>query len=244
DGNGKIEFFLGGSSFYNGVPATRIYWFEADGDNNYVKRRSFFLLGTDVLGFDLLSVYDINNDGIDDLVFSFSFSVVMLIWNEANQEFDLYYFDQWENINQEIHSVSMYDIFNQGYPELFISVKDIANPPRVKSFFYIRNPITGIKIPINLPNKFHLAQNYPNPFNISTRIRFNLPKRERISLTIYDVTGKEVISLINKQMYAPGEHTIKWNGLTNNGKEVSSGIYLYLLQSGASREVCKMLLIK
>jgi hypothetical protein len=244
DGNGRIEFFLGGSAFYNGIPATRIYWFEADGNDNYVKRRSFFLLGTDVLGFDILFVYDVNRDGIDDLVFSFSFSVVMLIWNPSSEEFDLFYLNWWENYDQEINSITMYDLFSTGYMDLFVSVTDIANTPYIKSFFYRYNPITNIETPMLLPGDFHLTQNYPNPFNSSTQINFALSKRDRISLTIYDIAGKEVIRLINDQIYPPGEHGIAWNGTNQTGKEVSSGIYLYVLQAGKWREVRKMLFIK
>jgi hypothetical protein len=188
DGNGKREFFVGGSAFYNGVPASRIYWFETAGNNTYQKVRSFFLLGTDVLGFAELFIHDLNSDGVDDLVFSFSFSVVMLTWNNVTQEFDLFYYDLWENLNQEIHSVNMYDIFNTSYPDLFVSVADIAITPRIKSFFYRFNPITGIEIPMLPPESFHLAQNYPNPFNSNTYISFYLPKREIISLTIYELT--------------------------------------------------------
>ncbi|NIT56595.1 MAG: hypothetical protein GWN00_10290, partial [Aliifodinibius sp.] len=197
DRNGKIEFFVGGSAFYNGVPASRIYWFEANGNNQYTKVRSLLMLGTDVLGTTELYIHDINNDGIDDLVFAFSFSVVMLIWNDAAQEFDLFYYDYWENLNQEIHSVNVYNIFDQEYPDLFVSVKDIVNAPRIKSFYYSFNPATDIEPFVVLPQDYHLAQNYPNPFNRSTQIHFYLPKREYISLSIYDITGKEVKSLIN-----------------------------------------------
>ncbi|TVM01981.1 MAG: hypothetical protein CV087_10150 [Candidatus Brocadia sp. WS118] len=244
DGNGQIEFFLGGSAFYNGVPATRIYWFEANGNNNYVKRRSFFLLGTDVLGFDLLSVYDVNSDGIDDLVCSFSFSVVMLIWNLNTNEFDLHYFDQWENFDQEIHSTNMYDVFNSGKHDLFVNVKDIVTTPRIRTYFYRPNTIVGISQDKPIHRIFNLYRNYPNPFNNNTNIGFYLPKSEKISLNIYDLNGKEVICLINKLVYASGEHSIKWNALTGNGKEVSSGIYFYVLQRENRREVRKMLLIK
>jgi hypothetical protein len=244
DGNGKIEFFVGGSSFYNGVPASRVYWFEANGNNQYTKVRSIFMLGTDVLGTTELYIYDINNDGADDLVFAFSFSLVILTWNDSSQEFDVFYYDYWENLAQTIHSVNMFDVFNTGYPDLFVSVDDIGNTPRVKSYFYRLNPITGIEIPRLHPESFHLEQNYPNPFNSSTQINFTLSKREKISLTIYDLTGKEVIKLINNQIYAPGEHTIKWTGQNNKGKEVSSGVYLYELTGRGFREVRKMLLIK
>lgn len=106
------------------------------------------------------------------------------------------------------------------------------------------NSITGIEIPSNLPEDFHLAQNYPNPFNSGTNIPFYLPGQESISLEVYDITGKEVIRLIDNRGYTPGEHTIQWNATNNHGKEVSSGIYLYVLKAGARREVRKMLLIR
>ncbi|NIT61225.1 MAG: T9SS type A sorting domain-containing protein [Aliifodinibius sp.] len=89
-----------------------------------------------------------------------------------------------------------------------------------------------------------MAQNYPNPFNSNTYISFYLPKRENISLTIYDLTGKEVIRLINPQMHASGEHEIAWNGINQTGKEVSSGIYLYELRAEGFKQVRKMLFIK
>ena len=243
DGNGKIEFFLGGSSFYNGVPASRVYWFEAEG-NNYVKRRSFFLLGTDVLGNTELYIHDFNLDGVDDLVFAFSFSVVILIWNPATQRFDLHYLDHWENYDQEIESVNMVDVFNHGNLDLFVNVEDIENIPRIRTYYYQAKTITGIIPHDQFIAGFTLYQNYPNPFNGSTTIPFRLLTRSRISITIYDITGKEVIRLIENQSYAPGEHEVKWNSLTNTGKEVSSGIYLYEFTAGSFRKVKKLLLIE
>jgi hypothetical protein len=244
DDNGKIEFFVGGTGYYNGSAGSRVYWFEADGNNHYQKIRSFFLMGTNLLGLFELYNYDVNNDGVDDLIFSFSIAVVILVWNPAGH-FDLFYLDWWENYNQEIHSVNIYDIFGTGEPDLFVSVTDIVTTPRIKSYYYKKNPLTGISDPITYKaNRFRLYQNYPNPFNGLTKIRFQLPKRSQISLTIYDITGKEVIHLIQNQSYAPSEHEINWNGLNNEAKEVSSGIYLYELTAGSFREVKKMLFIK
>ncbi|RMG32224.1 MAG: T9SS C-terminal target domain-containing protein, partial [Methanobacteriota archaeon] len=241
DGNGKIEFFVGGSSFYNGVPASRVYWFEADGNNQYTKVRSIFMLGTDVLGTTELYSYDINGDDNDDLVFSFSFKIIMLVWNPATQQFDIYYVDEWENYDQEIQSINMYDVFNSDALDLFVNIMDIATAPRIRTYLYRPNPIVGIPDDENpVIESFSLEQNYPNPFNGSTIIRFRLPGRNPVSLTIYDVTGKEVIGLIDNQVYAPGEHSIKWNGRTNNGKEVSSGIYFYELRAEGFKQVKKM----
>lgn len=245
DGNGRVEFFIGGSAFYNGIPASRIYWFEASGNNTYQKVRSIFLLGTDVFGTTELYSHDVNGDGIDDLAFSFSFSIAILVWNNSVQQFDLFYYDYWENFDQEIQSVSMYDVFDSGQLDLFVSVADIAVAPRVKSFFYRNNTITGIKeIPPAVIGQFMLYQNYPNPFNSTTRIEFYLPQRLQISLIIYDITGKEVVTLINNRYYAPGRRSIKWDGRTYKGKEVNSGVYLYVLKSGGNGEVKKLVLIK
>jgi len=244
DGNGKIEFFLGGSAFYNGVPASRIYWWEAAGNNNYHKMRSIFLLGTDVLGTTELFIHDVNHDGVDDLVFSFSFSVVILLWNSSSEQFDVHYLDWWENYDQTIQSVNMADVFSRGRLDLFVNVVDVVTVPRIRSYYYQANLVTGIDPVTQIMRDFTLLQNYPNPFNGFTRLRFQLPQYSRISLTIFDITGKEVKTLIRNREYPPGEHEIAWNGANQAGKEVSSGIYLYELRMGDFKQVKKMLLVR
>ncbi len=89
-----------------------------------------------------------------------------------------------------------------------------------------------------LPNTFELAQNHPNPFNPSTTISFSLPKTEFVTLKIYDVLGKEVVTLTNEELSA-GKHTKQWNA-----DGFSSGIYVYKLQAGIYSTVKKMLLLK
>lgn len=89
-----------------------------------------------------------------------------------------------------------------------------------------------------------LYQNYPNPFNSTTSIGFRLQKADFVSLSIYDITGKEVMRLIENQWFAPGLHQVVWNGLNHNRKEVSSGIYLYEIRLKDFRAVKKMLIIK
>ncbi|GEM_PF-6541801 len=243
--NGKPEFFIGGSAFYNGVPASRIYWFEASGNNTYQKVRSIFLLGTDVLGTTELYAHDVNGDGIDDLVFSFSFSVVILIWNNSNQQFDLFYYDFWENFDQEIQSISVYDLLGNGIPDLFVSVVDIGNPPMDKSFHYRYSEPTGIVFRNkDIYRDFELEQNFPNPFNGSTIIPFSMNKTETITLVVYDITGKEVIKPVKDQLYNPGHYKITWDGKDETGKEVSSGIYFIMLKSRRSRQLKKMLFIQ
>ncbi len=75
-----------------------------------------------------------------------------------------------------------------------------------------------------------LYQNYPNPFNPSTSIEFYLPKRERASLKIYDVSGRLVRTIIDDSI-EQGDHRYSWDGVNNEGRRVSSGVYFYMLRS-------------
>ena len=77
---------------------------------------------------------------------------------------------------------------------------------------------------------FSLAQNYPNPFNPTTTIRFEIPRAELVSLRIYNLLGQEVRTLIHNQM-AAGSHEVQWNGTDDHARMVSSGIYLYRLET-------------
>jgi hypothetical protein len=104
--------------------------------------------------------------------------------------------------------------------------------------------ITSVK---NMPDKhpitFSLHQNYPNPFNHFTTIDFQVPKSARITIKIYDTLGREVRKLINS-FYDEGNHSATWDCLDNFGHNMSSGIYLYYMESTDFRQVKKTLLLK
>lgn len=101
----------------------------------------------------------------------------------------------------------------------------------------------AIQIHINKPDKFELSQNYPNPFNPITRINYQLPDMVRVTLTIYNLLGQKVITLVDDDMEA-GYHTAIWNGLDQFGNQVTSGIYYYRLVAGENIESRKMVLLK
>ncbi len=90
---------------------------------------------------------------------------------------------------------------------------------------------------------YQLAQNYPNPFNPSTRIAFSIKESGVVQLSVYNLQGQEVRTLVSGQMN-PGHHTIMWNGRDNAGKIVPSGIYLYKLQVNGYAETRKMTFMK
>jgi hypothetical protein len=90
-------------------------------------------------------------------------------------------------------------------------------------------PVSDEEIVLPLPASFTLQQNYPNPFNPSTRIRFALPARAVISLTIYDMNGRVIRHLIRQQTYEPGWPEVTWDARNDAGAAVGSGIYFYRL---------------
>ncbi len=100
-----------------------------------------------------------------------------------------------------------------------------------------------INSPAGAPTQFALVQNYPNPFNPTTRIGFDLPQAGLVTLTIYNILGQHVRTLINAS-YAPGKYQVTWDGRDERGGSVASGIYLYRLQSLSMMLSRKMLLLR
>ncbi len=103
----------------------------------------------------------------------------------------------------------------------------------------------GVTDDLELPQaaKPSLAGNCPNPFNPVTSIRFVLPSETRTKITIYDITGRRVKTLVDATMSA-GEHSAVWHGSNDSGGCVSSGVYIYELRAGDTCETGRMLLLK
>jgi len=96
----------------------------------------------------------------------------------------------------------------------------------------------------SLPKAFALGQNYPNPFNPSTRISYQLPEEAKVSLTVHNLRGQVVRELVNGVKEA-GNYSVQWNGRDGSGQAVSSGIYLYILETDKGyRSAKKMVVLK
>jgi hypothetical protein len=95
----------------------------------------------------------------------------------------------------------------------------------------------------SIPESFRLSQNYPNPFNPSTKIRFQLPESRPVELKIFNILGKEVCTLIDKQ-YEAGYYNVVWDGKDRYGNSVSGGLYIYRIKAGDFMDVKKMLFLK
>jgi hypothetical protein len=96
---------------------------------------------------------------------------------------------------------------------------------------------------IGVPDKFELSQNYPNPFNPTTKINFDLPADSKVSLKIFDITGREIATLANGDIQTAGYYTV-----TFDARDIASGIYFYrIIAEGGSQQYVmtkKMMVVK
>ncbi|MBO6584589.1 MAG: lamin tail domain-containing protein [Gracilimonas sp.] len=97
---------------------------------------------------------------------------------------------------------------------------------------------TSGEVETGLPKSFDLKQNYPNPFNPTTNITFDLPRAADVSLTVYDMLGRKVATLVNERMNA-GSHTAAFDA-----SRLASGMYIYRIEAGSFESIKKMMLIK
>ena len=95
----------------------------------------------------------------------------------------------------------------------------------------------------NIPMEYALFHNYPNPFNPTTTLRYNLPENTFVNITIYDMMGRVVKTLINSNQKA-GFKSVMWNATNNTGSALSAGLYIYTIQAGGFRQSKKMVLLK
>lgn len=139
-----------------------------------------------------------------------------------------------------------YDPFLRTNPFVLPSLKYAKNTIYMNAYnpTYVQLPLIGFtpikvnQISSTIPDKFSLSQNYPNPFNPKTIIRFQIEDLRLVTLKIYDILGKEIVTLVNEKLQ-PGSYEYKFDG-TN----LPSGVYYYKLDAGNYSETKKMLMIK
>jgi photosystem II stability/assembly factor-like uncharacterized protein len=139
-----------------------------------------------------------------------------------------------------------------GSSNLPITYSDIAPEPRnvwvdtLTSVLYVGTSrglfsfrlAVSVEKEENLPSTFHLYQNYPNPFNPTTTIKYTLPEKIFVHLSVYDILGKEVRTLVKEQQNA-GTHSVEFDG-----ERLPSGVYFYRLTAGTKTFVRKAVLMK
>lgn len=120
----------------------------------------------------------------------------------------------------------------------FPSGKIIASDMNTGLFVLKIGNSVGVNENNNFVSDFHLEQNYPNPFNPVTNLEFGIPKREFVTLKVYDLVGKEIATLVNEKM-EQGKYTIKFDA-----SDYPSGVYFYKLSAGDFSDTKRMTLLK
>ena len=120
--------------------------------------------------------------------------------------------------------------FGNGFLDLYL----------IRTIPDIENATASIQ---ELPSSFYLHNNYPNPFNPITTLRYDLPEDALVNITIYDMMGRVVKTMVNSQQNA-GFKSVRWNATNDAGSPVSAGLYLYMIQAGEFRQTKKMVLLK
>lgn len=149
---------------------------------------------------------------------------------------------QWDNtINSDLpFSTSMYPTMSISNGSVFIfGAKRFSNPSNTDYLLTKLQQVIGItNISSNIPAKYSIEQNYPNPFNPITNIKFDIVKSGLVKINIYDVLGRNTVSLVNQQMN-PGSYKVDWDA-----SAYPSGVYFYKLEAGEFTQTRKMVLVK
>jgi len=136
------------------------------------------------------------------------------------------------NISKEEHQ-SVY------IPGIIVTANEVTNlPDNIVLVSYVSNDDS-----VEKPLATKLQANYPNPFNPSTTIDFTVAKTSAVKIEVFNVKGQLVKRLID-DTFVKGTHSVEWNGLSEQGKSVGSGVYFYRMQTEGRSETRKMVLMK
>ena len=114
---------------------------------------------------------------------------------------------------------------------------------KLGTFKVMAGPLGDTPADLLVPTEYALQQNYPNPFNPTTTIGFQVPHTGQVNLTIYDVLGRQVATLVDQPMRF-GSHRVFWDGRSDQGAPLSSGVYFVRMNAGSFQDVKKMVLVK
>ena len=186
------------------------------------------------------TVYNRSNSGLPgDTVYSIDIDAFGVIWATTNKGVVKFDRNQW----------SVFNSSNTGMPidqAKFVMIDKQGNKWFLNWWWGDRVVVYregGVILDVEqvadvIPSSFKLYQNYPNPFNPMTTIEFEIPERANVKLIVYDILGREVGKLVDKEL-DPGRYKVNFEA-----SELSSGVYFYRLEAGKFADVKKMLLVK
>ncbi|MDZ7722595.1 MAG: FG-GAP-like repeat-containing protein [candidate division KSB1 bacterium] len=220
--------------------ADKVEWYENSGSGTFRTRA----VTDSTVGVKSAFASDFDKDGDLDIVtvsYSDAYRDDKIAWfeNTGNRSFS----------NQKIiggylkirgpMAVAAADFDGDGFPDI------VAASTGRDEIVWFENLLedTGVDELTEKPNHFGLTQNYPNPFNPSTVIEYALPKTSQVTVSIYNSLGQSIKTLVNTEQTA-GHHSVRWNGLDENGQTVSNGVYYYRISADQFSETKKMLLVR
>jgi len=230
DGNADFAFATYDSDLYMTVMLN-------NGDSTWTETDSY------PISEDAYSMYaeDFDNDGDYDIALSCNYAnSVSIFVNDGNAVFE--HAHDYGTDGYPL-GLAVADFDADGDQDIATGNYDAFNVSVLWNRLEIITDVAEGEPAASLPKRFGLSQNYPNPFNPTTTIKYDLPTKSDVKIKIYNLLGQQV-RVFNEGTQTAGEHFVVWNGRTNDGTAVATGLYLYRLEAGDFTGSKKMLLLK
>ena len=180
--------------------------------------------------------------GETDSLFNFISGTVPLVYSWSTDNSKIVIGNLWAWGAFALGTLSIYDAYLDSLTGISEDQRFPLQNPIVPIFTFGANEILSIQSE-TVPLLYTLYQNYPNPFNPVTSLRYDLPEDGLVNITVYDMMGRIVKTLVNSSQTA-GYKSIRWNATNDRNEPVSAGLYLYTIQAGEFRQTKKMVLLK
>jgi hypothetical protein len=196
------------------------------------------------------SMDNISPNAVQGLSAGFTTNTVTIRW-KANTETDVYEYAIYRGTTAtftpttplvKVRTAQYQDVLSQTGVTYYYKVSAIDISGNESPLTAV-GVLTGVENSGGVPTEFALGQNYPNPFNPTTEITFAIPKQTNVKVVVYNLSGAEIATLVNQSMSA-GNYRAVWNGRTDDGRTVASGVYFYHLQAEGFTATKKMTLLK
>ena len=180
--------------------------------------------------------------GETDSLFNFISGTVPLVYSWSTDNSKIVIGNLWAWGAFALGTLSIYDAYLDSLTGISEDQRFPLQNPIAPIFTFGANEILSIQSE-TVPLLYTLYQNYPNPFNPVTSLRYDLPEDGLVNITVYDMMGRIVKTLVNSSQTA-GFKSVQWNATNNRNEPVSAGLYLYTIQAGKFRQTKKMLFLK
>ena len=180
--------------------------------------------------------------GETDSLFNFISGTVPLVYSWSTDNSKIVIGNLWAWGAFALGTLSIYDAYLDSLTGISEDQRFPLQNPIAPIFTFGGSGILSIQSE-SIPLQYILRQNYPNPFNPITTLRYDLPENGLVNITIYDMLGRQVKTLVNQTQDA-GYKSVIWDATNDYGKPVSAGIYLYQIQAGEYISTKKMVLLK